>query len=83
MTKHAKDIELEPIDRFAFYEEARSCFAVVQVMEVRCCTSPPPRCTLAMLTLHCSVLADVQRRPYGNVILQKGVVGPDGLDLKP
>ena len=42
MTKHAKDIELEPIDRFAFYEEARSCFAVVQVMEVRCCTSPPP-----------------------------------------
>ena len=24
-----------------------------------------------------------ERRPYGNVILTKGVVGPDGADLKP
>lgn len=24
-----------------------------------------------------------ERRPYGNVILTKGVVGPDGKDLKP
>lgn len=24
-----------------------------------------------------------ERRPYGNFILKKGVVGPDGNDLKP
>jgi L-fucose mutarotase/ribose pyranase (RbsD/FucU family) len=24
-----------------------------------------------------------ERRPYGNVLLQKGVVGPDGKDLLP
>ena len=24
-----------------------------------------------------------ERRPYGNVMLQKGVIGPDGKDLKP
>jgi L-fucose mutarotase len=24
-----------------------------------------------------------ERRPYGNVVLKKGVVGPDGNDLKP
>lgn len=53
---HAADVKMGPIERFAFYEEARSCFAVVQTLE---------------------------RRPYGNVILQKGVVGPDGNDLKP
>ena len=40
----------------SFYEEAKSCFAVIQCLE---------------------------RRPYGNVILWKGCVGPDGLDLKP
>ena len=44
------------VERFQFYEEARTCFAVVQTME---------------------------RRPYGNLILQKGVIGPDGNDLKP
>ena len=25
----------------------------------------------------------LERRPYGNVVLTKGVVGPDGKDLKP
>mmetsp|Transcript_27361 Transcript_27361/g.40462 ORF Transcript_27361/g.40462 Transcript_27361/m.40462 type:complete len:160 (+) Transcript_27361:35-514(+) len=50
------DAKVEPLERFAFYEEAKTCFAVVQTME---------------------------RRPYGNVILTKGVIGPDGLDLKP
>ena len=53
---HAKGVNIQPLERFAFYEEARKCFAVVQTLE---------------------------RRPYGNVILQKGVVGPDGRDLKP
>ena len=24
-----------------------------------------------------------ERRPYGNIVLKKGVVGPDGKDLKP
>lgn len=52
----ASDIEIGSVDREAFYEEARKCFAVVQTME---------------------------RRPYGNIILQKGVLGPDGTDLKP
>lgn len=47
---------LQPLERFAFYEEAKTCFAVVQTHE---------------------------RRPYGNVLLRKGVVGPDGRDLKP
>ena len=41
---------------FKFYEEARGCYAIVQVLE---------------------------RRPYGNVVLTKGVVGPDGKDLMP
>jgi L-fucose mutarotase len=50
------DAKIGPLERFAFYEEARKCYAVVQTLE---------------------------RRPYGNAILQKGVVGPDGNDLKP
>ena len=54
--RHAEGIKVEPCERFDFYEEARSCFAVVQCLE---------------------------RRPYGNVVLTKGVVGPDGKDLKP
>eukprot|EP00927_Polykrikos_kofoidii_P056507 TRINITY_DN50614_c0_g1_i1.p1 TRINITY_DN50614_c0_g1~~TRINITY_DN50614_c0_g1_i1.p1 ORF type:complete len:162 (-),score=19.81 TRINITY_DN50614_c0_g1_i1:42-527(-) len=29
------------------------------------------------------VQAQSERRPYGNFILKKGVVGPDGKDLKP
>jgi L-fucose mutarotase len=49
-------VVIEPIERFAFYEQAKICFAVIQTME---------------------------RRPYGNVILIKGCVGPDGNDLKP
>ena len=55
IAKHA-DVRVDPIERFGFYEEARTSFAVVQTLE---------------------------RRPYGNVILTKGVVGPDGKDLKP
>lgn len=50
------DVTIEKIERFSFYEEAKSCFAVIQCLE---------------------------RRPYGNIILCKGCVGPDGLDLKP
>ena len=49
-------MNITPCDRFSFYEEARSCYAIVQCLE---------------------------RRPYGNVVLTKGVVGPDGKDLKP
>lgn len=30
-----------------------------------------------------AVVQTLERRPYGNAILQKGVVGPDGKDLKP
>jgi L-fucose mutarotase len=56
ITAHAKGVKMTPIERFAFYEAARTCYAVVQTME---------------------------RRPYGNVILQKGVIGPDGKDLMP
>ena len=52
----AADINVHPCPRFSFYDEARTCFAVVQTLE---------------------------RRPYGNVILRKGVIGPDGKDLKP
>lgn len=54
--KYAADVKMGSIERFEFYEQARTCFAVVQTLE---------------------------RRPYGNAILQKGVVGPDGNDLKP
>jgi L-fucose mutarotase len=50
------DAVVAGVERFAFYEEAKSCFAVIQCLE---------------------------RRPYGNVILVKGCVGPDGNDLKP
>ena len=30
-----------------------------------------------------AVVQTLERRPYANVILQKGVIGPDGQDLKP
>mmetsp|Transcript_636 Transcript_636/g.1263 ORF Transcript_636/g.1263 Transcript_636/m.1263 type:complete len:160 (-) Transcript_636:432-911(-) len=50
------DTNIEPVERFSFYGEAKACFAVIQTME---------------------------RRPYGNVILTKGCVGPDGADLRP
>lgn len=51
-----RGVHIRPVERFAFYEEAKTCFAVVQTLE---------------------------RRPYGNIVLQKGVIGPDGKDLKP
>jgi L-fucose mutarotase len=54
--KYYTDISIQSLERFAFYDEAQTCFAIVQTME---------------------------RRPYGNIILQKGVIGPDGKDLKP
>ena len=50
------DADWQPVERFAFYEEARKAFAVVQCLE---------------------------RRPYGCFLIQKGVVGPDGADLRP
>lgn len=56
IASHADGMQMQPLERFGFYEESRACYAVVQCLE---------------------------RRPYGNVILQKGVVGPDGKDLKP
>ena len=56
ISKHCKGVSITPVERFSFYDEARSCFAVVQCLE---------------------------RRPYGNIVLTKGVVGPDGNDLKP
>lgn len=49
-------VNIGDLERFAFYEEAKNCFAVVHTME---------------------------RRPYGNVILVKGVIGLDGNDLRP
>ncbi len=54
--RHCPGVSIAPCERFAFYEEARGSYAIVQTLE---------------------------RRPYGNVILTKGVVGPDGNDLKP
>eukprot|EP00940_MAST-03C_sp_MAST-3C-sp2_P003286 g3286.t1 len=54
--KHS-EVNIDGLERFAFYEAARTSFAVVQ--------------------------CGGERRPYGNVILTKGVVGPDGKDLKP
>ena len=30
-----------------------------------------------------AIVQTLERRPYGNVILVKGVIGPDGKDLKP
>jgi len=39
------------VERFAFYERAKKCFAIV---------------------------ATGERRLYGNIILKKGVIGPDG-----
>ena len=56
IVKHCPGVSVTPCERFAFYDEARSAYAIVQCLE---------------------------RRPYGNVVLTKGVVGPDGKDLKP
>ncbi len=44
-------LALEPVERQAFYVEARNAFAILRTGE---------------------------RRPYGNILLSKGVVGPDG-----
>ena len=49
-------VQVLPMERFEFYEYAKTCFAVVQTME---------------------------RRPYGNIVLTKGVIGPDGQELTP
>ena len=58
IVKHCgNDVKIHQVERYSFYKEAKSCFAVIQ-----CC---------------------LERRPYGNVILLKGCLGPDGLDLKP
>mmetsp|Transcript_30767 Transcript_30767/g.35893 ORF Transcript_30767/g.35893 Transcript_30767/m.35893 type:complete len:163 (+) Transcript_30767:190-678(+) len=54
--KHSTGVNMAPVERFRFYEEARECYAIVQTLE---------------------------RKPYGNVIFTKGVIGPDGQDLKP
>mmetsp|Transcript_14516 Transcript_14516/g.23636 ORF Transcript_14516/g.23636 Transcript_14516/m.23636 type:complete len:159 (-) Transcript_14516:96-572(-) len=54
--KHCPDANIGTVERFEFYKQARTAFAVVQTME---------------------------RRPYGCVVLSKGVIGPDGKDLKP
>jgi L-fucose mutarotase len=54
--KHSGITNIGNLERYAFYEEAKNCFAVVHTLE---------------------------RRPYGNVILVKGVIGPDGNDLRP
>ena len=56
LENHTVALKITPCERFKFYEEARGCYAIVQVLE---------------------------RRPYGNVVLTKGVVGPDGKDLMP
>ncbi len=53
----APGVAVTGLERFAFYDEAETCFAIVQCVG--------------------------ERRPYGNVILTKGVIGPDGEDLKP
>ena len=55
--KHCPGVAIGDFERFQFYDEARSCYAVIQCIG--------------------------ERRPYGNFILKKGVVGPDGGDLKP
>jgi len=44
-------VEIEPIERFAFYERARNAYAVV---------------------------ATGERRYWGNLILKKGAIPPDG-----
>ena len=44
------------VERFAFYERARTAFALVRTLE---------------------------RRPYGNVFLKKGVLTPDGELMTP
>ncbi len=44
-------VKIGRIERFAFYERAKTCFAIV---------------------------ATTDRRHYANIILTKGVLGPDG-----
>ena len=56
-THGGSDVNVEPLERFEFYDASRAAFAVVQ--------------------------CGGERRPYGNVLLTKGVVGPDGKDLHP
>ena len=72
-------VSIEPLDRYAFYERSEQAFAIVQYE-----SAIPERCGAFALTHmdHCCRCVD-ERRPYGNVVLKKGVVGPDGKDLMP
>lgn len=79
-----EDVAIQPLERFEFYDASRECFAQ-QFAKGR---------VEAINRHHAFVHATAgdafavvqcvgERRPYGNVLLQKGVVGPDGKDLLP
>ena len=79
VASHCAGVQLQPLERYAFYEEARTCYAVVQCLERRPYGNVRrgPMC-------HCvHAPAWTAPSPPWQVILQKGVVGPDGNDLKP
>jgi L-fucose mutarotase/ribose pyranase (RbsD/FucU family) len=88
ISKHCPEIQLQPVDRFEFYEQARRSFAVVALhvfLFCMCLFFIVCACLLApfILTLSLPQIHTLERRPYANVLLTKGVVGADGRDLKP
>mmetsp|Transcript_15667 Transcript_15667/g.18875 ORF Transcript_15667/g.18875 Transcript_15667/m.18875 type:complete len:160 (-) Transcript_15667:181-660(-) len=63
-------------------EALKSCIAEHSSPDIN--TSPIDRYEFYEESRKCfAVVQTLERRPYANVILTKGVVGPDGKDLKP
>jgi L-fucose mutarotase/ribose pyranase (RbsD/FucU family) len=80
ISKHCPDVQLAPVDRFEFYEQARRSFAVVRSRARYHASSPASSSLFKLISLQIHTL---ERRPYANVLLTKGVVGADGRDMKP
>ena len=87
VAKHSPGVSLTPVERFKFYDDARRAYAVVQTLERRPCKFLCLlRNTLALNTYACAcscVIYIICGVADGNVLLQKGVIGPDGADLRP
>ncbi len=80
------DVEIEPLERFDFYDASREHPSPFMPAHKGIC----PRQADALIQrvyaagqAFAVVQCGGERRPYGNVLLQKGVVGPDGKDLLP
>ena len=81
------DVPIEPLERFEFYDASREhpppTFMPADRSICPRQTDALIQCMYAAGKAFAVVQCGGERRPYGNVLLQKGVVGPDGKDLLP